>query len=222
MTDARVRFGPWLFDTAARQLTSQGRTHHLTPKAFELLRALLEARPRALSKQEIRDLVWPDTFVSDASLNRLVAELREALGDDPREPRFIRTVFGFGYAFCGEQPPERPSEGHDWSLAGTLSIGGRSFELLPGENVIGRGRECLVRLALPRVSRRHAVVRLEGGAATIEDLGSKNGTIVAGLAIREPRTLRDGDEIEIAGVTIKFEISHPSDPTLDGLEKAPD
>lgn len=218
MTATRVRFGPWVFDGAARQVSNQGGPLHLTPKAFQLLEALLGARPRALSKAEIRDLIWPDTFVSDASLNRLVAELREALGDDPRQAKFIRTVFGFGYAFCGEETAEPAAAPADWAPFSALSLGKRSFELMPGDNVIGRARECLVRLSSPRVSRRHAVVRLSGGCATIEDLGSRNGTLVGGQRIREPLALRDGDEIEIAGVTMRYQTARPSDPTLDGLE----
>jgi DNA-binding winged helix-turn-helix (wHTH) protein len=75
---------------------------HLEPKAFRLLELLLAARPKALSKRDLQDELWPKTYVSERSLARLVANLRIAIGDRATEPRFIRTVHGFGYAFCGD------------------------------------------------------------------------------------------------------------------------
>jgi len=75
---------------------------HLQPKTFELLDLLVRSRPKALSKQRIRAQLWPETVVGDASLTVAVAELRSALGDDAKEPRYVRTVYGFGYAFAGE------------------------------------------------------------------------------------------------------------------------
>ena len=62
---------------------------------------LVTRQPKALSKAQIRDVVWPGTFVSETTLAGLVADLRSALGDNAQQPRFIRTVHGFGYAFCG-------------------------------------------------------------------------------------------------------------------------
>jgi DNA-binding winged helix-turn-helix (wHTH) protein len=79
---------------------------HVSPKAFALLAALIERRPKALSKDELHKLLWPDAFVSDANLPNLVAQLREILGDDAHEPRVIRTVPRFGYAFRADVVPE--------------------------------------------------------------------------------------------------------------------
>ena len=59
------------------------------------------AGPNALTKAALQESLWPDTFVVEANLSNLVAEIRAALEDDVRHPRFIRTVHGFGYAFCG-------------------------------------------------------------------------------------------------------------------------
>src|SRR5262245_37074980 len=95
-------FGEFELDEERRQLLRSGRPVPLEPKAYELLTLLAERRPRALSRAQIRDVVWPGAFISDATLNQVVAVLRQALDDDPREPRFIRTAHGFGYAFCGE------------------------------------------------------------------------------------------------------------------------
>src|SRR5712691_13234992 len=98
----RLCFGEFTFDRATRQLLQAGAERHLEPKAFELLDLLLGRRPEAVSKSEIRDHLWPKTFVSESNLTDLVAQVRHALGDSPRRPRFVRTVHGFGYAFSGD------------------------------------------------------------------------------------------------------------------------
>jgi DNA-binding winged helix-turn-helix (wHTH) protein len=108
----------------------------LTPKAYELLCVLVEMRPRAIPKSELHERLWPSTFVSEATLASLVAELREALGEQGRHGRFIRTVHGFGYAFSGlarengAPDPER--------VAAWIVYEGRENSLEEGEHVIGR------------------------------------------------------------------------------------
>ena len=98
-----------------RQLLRAGIPLSLEPKAYELLGLLLARRPRALSKDQIHGVLWAGTFVSESALPGLVADLRSVLGDDARRPRFIRTVHGYGYAFCGEaredgEPRVTPTE----------------------------------------------------------------------------------------------------------------
>ena len=95
----RIRFGECVLDSETRELSVSGKTVHMTPKAFELLELLIESRPRALSKTEIHERLWRDTFVSDGTLTSLLAEVRSAIGDT--ESRTIRTVHRFGYAFSG-------------------------------------------------------------------------------------------------------------------------
>ena len=85
-------FGDFELDQERRQLLRSGEPVPLEPKAYELLGLLLERRPRALPKAQIRDVVWPQTFVSESTLAVAVNGIREALGDDARHPRFIRTV----------------------------------------------------------------------------------------------------------------------------------
>ena len=97
-----VSFGDFAFDQERRQLLRSGEPVPLETKAYELLGLLLSRRPNALSKAQIRDVLWPGTFVSESALARLVTQLRAACGDDAQAPRFIRTVHGFGYAFCGD------------------------------------------------------------------------------------------------------------------------
>ena len=97
-----VSFGDFAFDQERRQLLRSGEPVPLETKAYELLGLLLARRPNALSKVQIREVLWPGTLVSESALARLVTQLRAACGDDAQAPRFIRTVHGFGYAFCGD------------------------------------------------------------------------------------------------------------------------
>jgi len=97
-----LQFGPFTLDTLTRQLRRQAEEISISPKAFALLLELVECRPNALSKARLLESLWPGTFVVEANLSNLVAEIRAALEDDVRQPRFIRTVHGFGYAFCGK------------------------------------------------------------------------------------------------------------------------
>jgi Tol biopolymer transport system component/DNA-binding winged helix-turn-helix (wHTH) protein len=95
-------FGDFELDPERRLLLRAGVPVPLEPKAYELLSLLLERRPRALSRAQIRDAIWPSTHVSESTLAVVVTGIRQALGDDARRPRFIRTVHRFGYAFSGE------------------------------------------------------------------------------------------------------------------------
>ncbi len=98
----RLSFGEFVLDDEARQLSGDEKPVHLTPKAFELLEFLIERRPRAVSKADLSERLWPETHVTEANLPVLVHEVREALGDDPHDANWVRTVARFGYAFCGD------------------------------------------------------------------------------------------------------------------------
>jgi DNA-binding winged helix-turn-helix (wHTH) protein len=173
-----LRFADFVFDAGSRELRGPGGPRRLSPKAFECLGALLERRPEVVARAQLQDRRWPKTFVADTSLRRVIAEIREALGDDERKPRFIRTVRGFGYAFCGAIEDERAAPRAAGDAACRLEWGHREIPLREGENVLGRTDDAVVWIDSPRVSRRHARIVVSGGAATIEDLGSKNGTTV--------------------------------------------
>jgi DNA-binding winged helix-turn-helix (wHTH) protein len=111
----RLAFDTFELDIDQRRLLKGGVDVHLQPKAFELLRVLVEARPKALSKQEILDAVWPEVFVSENNLATVVRDLRTALGDDAQTPHYIRTAYGYGYAFAAAAaavgPPLPPLPG---------------------------------------------------------------------------------------------------------------
>ncbi len=80
----------------------------------------------------------------------------------------------------------------------------REIALRPGENVLGRDDDAVAWLDSPTVSRRHARILVSDGMATLEDLGSRNGTYLRGERIHAPASLVDGDEIRIGRVFITF------------------
>jgi DNA-binding winged helix-turn-helix (wHTH) protein len=195
-----LRFGECQLDLARRELRRGGQPCHVTPRAFALLELLVAERPRALRKADLRARLWPDTYVSNTALAQLVTELRKAIGDEARQGLWIRTVFGYGYAFSGPAEVEE-AEAHARSVKAPprpqFWLRWRQ-ELLPlaeGENVVGRGREADVRISVSEVSRRHARVVVEGSRVTVEDLGSRNGTFVRGVAVEKATALADGDEV---------------------------
>src|SRR4029077_20453384 len=90
------------FDSATRELLDGSSPVHLSPKSFDLLQILIEKRPALVSKADLQDRFWPNAVVLEANLATAVAEIRKALGDDPRSPRFIATVSRRGYRFAAE------------------------------------------------------------------------------------------------------------------------
>jgi DNA-binding winged helix-turn-helix (wHTH) protein len=197
-----VRFGVFTFHAERRQLFRERAEVHLTPKAFDLLAVLIERAPAVVAKSDIHRQLWPQTFVSDATLVGLVKELRRALADAGRGS-LIRTAHGVGYAFAGPvAADERPAAATHWVIAGTLR-----FALQDGVNVIGRDPDAAVCVDAPGVSRRHAQIVLENRTASLEDLGSKNGTLVGDRPARGRMELRHGDRIQVAGVQLIFNTS---------------
>jgi DNA-binding winged helix-turn-helix (wHTH) protein len=200
----RLQFGDCVFDSDTREVIRAGKPVHVSPKAFALLTALVERRPKAISKDELHGLLWPDTFVSDANLPNLVAELRESLGDDAQKPRIIRTVPRFGYAFRAETATE--SDTRRFAPAFRLIWGDREIALRPGENVIGRDDAATLWIDDDLVSRRHARIVIDGSGALLEDLGSKNGTLLGGRRIETPARLADEDLITIGPASMIFRV----------------
>jgi DNA-binding winged helix-turn-helix (wHTH) protein len=190
----RVLFGDFCFDSDRRELSARGTAIHLTPKALQLLQLLLERRPKVLRKEEIYEELWPGTFVEESNLSVLVAEVRAALRDEARKARFIKTAHGYGYGFIADARAEK--SGLPSSVR--LRCRSRDFELLDGENIIGRDTDAVVRINAPGISRQHARITIRNDRVTIEDLGSKNGTYVQGRRIEGAQELNDGDEIRLS------------------------
>ena len=96
----RLSFGDFVLDTDTRELRRGSQPLHLSTKAFHLLEVLAAKRPSAVSKADLHERLWPDTFVVEKNLVNLISEIRDALGDNPSEPQFIRTVHRFGTPFA--------------------------------------------------------------------------------------------------------------------------
>jgi DNA-binding winged helix-turn-helix (wHTH) protein len=214
----RISFGEFTLDTESRELFRKGEVVHISPKAFLLLEVLLERRPAAVPKTVLKQHLWPSSHVSEASLASLAAELRSALADDARDPRFIRTVHTYGYAFCGttDAPPAAAASprSRDERVC-RLVWRDREITLAEGENLLGRDRQALVWIDSATVSRRHARIVVTGGEAVIEDLGSRNGTSVGGEKIDGPVRLADGDRLRLGAATMTFRVFRPSETLPD-------
>jgi DNA-binding winged helix-turn-helix (wHTH) protein len=107
----RFRFAEFVLSPRQRLLLRNATPVALIPKYFDLLHLLIRRRVEAVSKQAIFTEVWSDVIVSDGALSQAVRTLRRALGDDSREPRFIRTVARHGYQFVWAEVFEEPDEG---------------------------------------------------------------------------------------------------------------
>jgi DNA-binding winged helix-turn-helix (wHTH) protein len=216
----RFNFDEFVLATDARELRRSGAIVHLSPKAFELLQALLEHRPAALSKSDLHAMLWPQTFVTDTSLATVVSEVRRALGDSARRPRYIRTVHAYGYAFCGDATGST-SAGAGAAARHWMQWQGRTFPLAPGENILGRGASADVVVDLPEVSRRHARIHVSAERVTVEDLGSRNGTFLRDVRVTAPHPLVDGDEIRVGAASLSFHAA-PGDGTTKTVVRGGD
>jgi DNA-binding winged helix-turn-helix (wHTH) protein len=212
------RFGPFTLDSRTRRLLRDGQEVHLSPKAFDLLFSLVENRSRAMSKADLLKHLWPSSFVLETNLAGLIAEVRRGLGDVADDPRFVRTMHRFGYWFIGRVHEEH-AEGEPVRSATRywLVWETRQVPLSEGDNVLGRAPDAAVWIDALGVSRHHARIIIEGGDATVEDLGSKNGTYVGAERVMAPCRLADGDQIRLGSVVITFRIP----PPVGSTETAP-
>jgi DNA-binding winged helix-turn-helix (wHTH) protein len=210
------RFGSFVLDSDRRQLLKGGSELHLTPKAFSLLRLLVDAAPRVVPKRELHDHLWPNGVVSDSSLVGLIKEIRRALDDHDGDAPMIRTVHRVGYAFDApiERAAARPA------AACWLVVADRHIALVEGENIVGRDSEANVCLDYATVSRRHARLSVGPTGATLEDLGSKNGTTFDGKPLTKPKLLRNGDRFACGQVLLTYHESRSGHPTVTQVERA--
>ena len=149
-----------------------------------------------------------------------MTEIRGVLGDDASAPRFVRNVHGLGYAFCGElRDPATPAalpRPQAAAFSCGLVWGAHEIGLREGENLVGRTPECAIRIDSAQVSRHHARIIVADGQATVEDLGSKNGTHVEGRRIAAPRRLEDGDTVLVGPALLTFRKGYGDGSTKTG------
>ncbi len=101
--------GDLRIDDAAECIWRDGEKIGVPPKAFLVLRRLMQRPAELVTKSELLEAVWPDTYVTDIVLNNAVGQLRQALGDNPKQPRFIETVHRRGFRWIGPVNAEAPS-----------------------------------------------------------------------------------------------------------------
>ena len=184
----RYRFGDFVLSPRRRLLVRGGRELPLIPRYFDLLVFLVERRHEAVHRREIFDRVWSDVIVSDSALSQAIRTLRRALGDDSREPRFIRTVSRHGYRFVFVEVSEEPD---DEALpradaapeAGDIGPAGDPFEPLL-ERVTRAGRS-----EAEDEDRREAAELLHalGTAEALRRLGTRPGHAHARALLRDTR-----------------------------------
>ena len=202
----RFKFDQFVIDGGRRIMWRGDEEIHVAPKTFDFLLSLLAQAPNAVSKTELMATLWPDTHIADATLTGVVADAREALGDDGRAPRVIRTLHRFGYAFTGQIEREVSFDSREpvlgWLIAETWRLPLRS-----GETMLGREGDGVVPLPSPSVSRQHAALIMEGTAARLRDLGSKNGTFVDEMRVEGPTALRDGARLRFGTLQVIYRLA---------------
>ena len=216
-----VRFGVFELDLKTGELRKKGARVRLQEQPFQVLAMLVQRPGDLVTRGELRARVWPDAvFVDfDQGLNRAVLKIRRVLGDLAESPRFVETLERRGYRFIAaveavEPPLGRPAETVRPLPVVQLVWGDRNIPLAKGEHFIGRDPASAVWVDSSVVSRRHAAVVVGESSVTVEDLGSKNGTIVNGTPITGRARLRDGDEIRVGPAVLVVHASPADTGTL--------
>src|SRR5581483_547403 len=197
-----LRFAPFRLDAANERLWRGPEPVALRPKSFALLRYLAERPGRLVRKHELLEAIWPDTFVTDVVLKVCMNELRRALDDDPKAPRFIETVHRRGYRFVAAV---------DSALdAGDRAPGADTATSAPARIVVGREREIAALTAAFRevLAGRRQTIFVAGEA------GIGKTTLVDAFLDRARALAGD------AGLWSGRGRSHPSGPTRSASRPA--
>lgn len=105
LVSPRFRVGEWLVEPAWNRLRRDGEAVKLEPRQMRLLVTLAAEPGRPLQRDELLNAVWPDVHVNEEALSRAVSQLRKALGDDPKSPKYIATVHKGGYSLIAPTGP---------------------------------------------------------------------------------------------------------------------
>jgi TolB-like protein len=199
---ARVSFGVHRFDATTGQLWAGAQEIRLTPKASAVLTHLVEHAGQPVSKNDLFASVWKDTVVSDDALTSCIQELRKALGDDPRQPRFIETRHRVGYRFVAAlsetsagDVPDSPSPAYDTSAIAVLPFADMSSDRDQEYLCEGLAEElinALTRVDGLRVAARTASFQFRGTGADVHAVGRHLGvgTLLEGSVRKADNRLR--------------------------------
>ena len=238
MTIGTFSIEDWTVEPQCNRISNGEISVHLEPKAMKVLLCLADRAGEVVTRQALVDNVWATEFISDSTLTHTVADLRRALADDARAPRFIETIPKRGYRLVAEMVadslPNAAADGRrrvrvplaviigervrvsnrEASILSDhfLFLGDQEIPLTDRTIFFGRGEEADIQILVPEVSRCHARIEIESVAVMIEDLGSKNGTLVNNEPIDRRFELASGDAISIGPTTLVFR-SLVNDPT---------
>ncbi|MFN0186962.1 MAG: AAA family ATPase [Aquabacterium sp.] len=225
----RWRFGPFVADSAEQQLTRDGQVVPVTRKALALLATLLARPGKLVTKDELFDIVWAGTVVTDAALSRAIRELRVALGDDATTPTYIATAHGLGFRFVAPvqamAPADAPAAPEAAAAPQAAPDAGAPFAP-PGAappsaasaapdavraGAVGRSAEIVLlqRLAQGATDGQRHVVLVSGAA------GIGKTALVEAFLARYPR---DGAWVAVGRCIERFGTGEPYLPLLEALE----
>jgi TolB-like protein len=201
--DTPLQFGSFELDLRARELISGSSVIRLQEQPFEVLRLLLERRGRVVTRDELRERLWPaGTFVDfEHSLNAAVKRLRASLGDDADSPRFIETVPRRGYRFIGDQedaPGSGPARSEHRVRVAVLPFADLADEPGPDhfsdgltdETISQLGRLCRGRVG---IISSHSSMAFKGSTLRARDIGQA----LRADYLLEGSVRRDGDRVRI-------------------------
>jgi DNA-binding winged helix-turn-helix (wHTH) protein len=212
------RIGDWLVEPSLSRVSRGDISAQLEIKMMEVLVCLASRAGELVTREELVDTVWATEFISDNTLTHAIAELRRALDDDARHPEFIETIHRRGYRLIApvaglESDGVPPSPRQEADRFKIVSAEGEVL-LSEGETLIGREPDAAVSIDSSKVSRHHARILIDGVTATLEDLGSKNGTFLNGERIEAHADLSDGDEIRIGRHIARYRFVVMGDRTM--------
>lgn len=210
--EQRVNFDRFALDRDDERLLGPGGPVHIGNKAYRVLDALIAAEGRLLTKDALFETVWDGTIVSESALTSVIKELRRALGDETKQPRFIESVYGRGYRFVaaldsGEvlEPAETPGERP--RLAGNISAS-------PGA-LVGREDDVAAVAALLSAARVTTIVGAGGVGKTrvALEIGISAGPAFEdGVWLVELAAIRDGSQLaEVVAKAMNVDLGGDSD-----------
>lgn len=207
---AEFRFGEFELDVAAYVLTRAGNRIKLEKIPMDLLILLVQSAGTLVQRKTIQKSLWSSgVFVEhDSAINTAIRKIRQTLGDDVDEPRFLETVVGKGYRFIA--PVDRlpsPKAGNNQRRSFPsycVTQGRQEFILDAGDNLLGRDPDASVYIDHSSVSRRHARISIDATRAVLEDLKSRNGTFLEGRRIESPTPIEHGAIITLGAITVRF------------------
>jgi DNA-binding winged helix-turn-helix (wHTH) protein len=209
----RYRFGDFTVSPRRRLLLREGREVRLIPRYFDLLVLLVERRHEAVHRRDIFDGVWTDVIVSDSALSQAVRTLRRTLGDDSRDPRFIRTVARHGYRFVFADLIAEEDDGV-WPEPAAVSqphtVEAPEAVAAPPADGYEQLLDRLTRAGGTEEDRREAAELLHalGTSAALRRLGTRPGHAAARALLRDVRwDAPAAGEVPVLGAPAPFAVA---------------